>query len=316
MSATTTTLDATLPLAQWVGQGWDLHAQQPRAVAHALLARAAALPPDDDGAAALRLAEHVLLGHLADVEGYERFVGALAPALSQAEATAPMRARMAWSLATLGGRAAEPLDDAPRWRALHGLWSVAVAQGRAQRVQDELRSELPRALAHPDASTRQALAGTCNNLAGDLLEGPRGDAVRDRLMLAAADASHALWGAAGTWVHAERAEWLLSRCHAVVGDGARALAHARACMTTIEAYASEPQADAFERFFAHEALAWAYQALGDTQASRGEARAAATLAPQVSDSSLRAYCEGELTKLNAALVWRPLTASPRSDGSA
>jgi hypothetical protein len=300
MSTTTTvTLDPALPLAKWVDQGWDLHAKQPRAVADALLTRAATLPPDGDGAAALRLAEHVLLAHLADVDDYERFVGALAPELSQAGATAPMRTRLAWSLAMLRGRAAAPPDDAARWRALHGLWSVAVAQGGAQRVQDELRLELPRALAHPDAPTRQALAGTCNNLAGDLLDGPRGDAARDRLMLTAADASRALWGAAGTWVHAERAEWLLSRCHAAVGDGAGALAHAEACLAIIEAHAAEPQADAFERFFAHEALAWAHRTLGDAAAARRESQAAGALAPQVADASLRAYCEGELAKLQA-----------------
>ena len=34
-------------------------------------------------------------------------------------ATAPIVARMAWSLATLQGRDAEPLPDAARWRALH-----------------------------------------------------------------------------------------------------------------------------------------------------------------------------------------------------
>jgi hypothetical protein len=84
-----------------------------------------------------------------------------------------------------------------------------------------------------------------------------------------------------------------------VGDGVAALAHAKACLTTIEAHAAEPQADAFERFFAHEALAWAHRTLGDAAAARRESQAAGALAPQVADASLRAYCEGELAKLQA-----------------
>jgi hypothetical protein len=296
-----TSLDAALPLAAWVDQGWDVHAERPRAVADALLSRAPSLPPDEHGAAALRLAEHVLLGHLADVAGYARFIESLGPALSQSEATAPMRARMAWSLAALQGQDSASIEDALRWRALHGLWSVAVARGQADRARDELQEELPRALAHADTAARQALAGTCNNLAGDLLDGPRGDAARDGLMLAAASASRALWGGAGTWVNEERAEWMLSRCHAAVGDGAVALAHAQACLATIDDHAAEPQADAFERFFAHEALAWAQRAMGQTAAARGQAEAAGALIPQVSDASLRRYCKGELTKLEAAL---------------
>jgi hypothetical protein len=302
-TAMTTRLDdPMLALADLIGQGWDAHAQAPREVAEALQTRAATLPPDDDGAAALRLAEHVLLGHLADDEALERFLAALAPTLAAAAATAPMRARLAWTLATLRGEAATPLADAPRWRALHGLWSVAVARGQADRAQTELHAELPRALAHADAAARQALAATCNNLAGDLLDGPRGDASREQLMLAAAAASRALWGSAGTWVNEERAEWLLARCHAAVGDGAAALAHAQACLVTIDAHASEPQADAFERFFAREALAWAHRALGAPAAAAAQAEQAAALLGDISDASSRAYCEGELAKLRAALM--------------
>jgi hypothetical protein len=294
-----TPIDPSLPLAAFVERGWDVHADEPRAVAEALLARAATLPADADGAAALRLAEHVLLGHLADVDAYERLVGALAPALVQGEATAPMVARMAWSLATLRGRAAEALPDAPRWRALHGLWSVAVARGEADRAGAELRAELPRALAHADAAARQALAATCNNLAGDLLDGPRGDTARERLMLVAAGASRELWASAGTWVNVERADWMLSRCHAAAGDGAAALAHARTCLATIEAHAGQAEADAFERLFAHEALAWAHRAAGDGEQAHAETQAAAALLPQVADAASRRYCEGELAKLRA-----------------
>lgn len=293
-------MSPTLSLAAFIEQAWAAHATQPHEVADALLARAAALPADDDGAAALRLAEHVLLGHLADVAAYARFVGMLMPTLSQAEATAPIVARMAWSLATLQGRDAEPLPDAARWRALHGLWSVAVARGEADRAWRELQAEVPRALLHADAAARQALAATANNLAGDLLDGARGDAGRDRLMLAAATASRSLWGSAGTWVHAERAEWMLARCQAAAGDGAAALAHARACLAAIDAHAGEPQADAFERFFAHEALAWAHRAAGDAAGSRRAADEARVLLPQIADAASRRHCEDELGKLHAA----------------
>jgi hypothetical protein len=292
-------MDTTLALAALVDQGWEAHADRPREVADALLARAHALPADADGAAALHLAEHVLLAHLADVDAYERLVDALAPALADAEPTAAMRSRMAWSLAMLRGRPAEALPDASRWRALHGLWSVAVARGEAGRALCDLQAEVPRALAHPEAAARQGLAATCNNLAGDLLDGTRGDAARDRLMLAAAAASRALWVSVGTWVNEERAEWMLSRCHAASGDGATARAHAHACLATIDAHADEPQADAFERFFAHQALAWAHRVLGDAANERAAVEAAAALLAQIADTASHRYCEGELAKLRA-----------------
>jgi hypothetical protein len=293
--------DPGLALAPFVERAWALHADAPRAVAEHLIARAGALPADDDGAAALRLAEHVLLGHLADVDGYERFITALPPGLAAAEATAPMVARMAWSLAVLCGRPATPPPDGARWRALHGLWSVSLARGQADVARIELLAEEPQALVHPDAAARQGLAATCNNLAADLRDGSRGDAARDRLMLAAAQASRRLWASAGTWVQIERADWLLARCHAVLGDGAVALVHARACHDAIEAHAGEPQADAFERFFAHEALAWAHRASADRGAARVALAAAQALLPQIGDASLRAYGEVEAAKLAAAL---------------
>jgi hypothetical protein len=117
------------------------------------------------------------------------------------------------------------------------------------------------------------------------------------LMLAAAEASRRLWGRAGSWVHAERAEYRLARCHAALGHGVLALAHARACLAGIEAHAGDPQADALERLFAHEALAWASRAAGDAAGEAAERERMAALLPQVEDAGLREWAAEALHAL-------------------
>jgi hypothetical protein len=120
-------------------------------------------------------------------------------------------------------------------------------------------------------------------------------------MLAAAQASRQLWTAVGSWVHAERAEYQLARCHAVVGDGTQALLHARACQAAVQAHADDPQADAFERFYAHEALAWAHLAAGDRAAAAEEHGRMRPLIELVADPEYRAWAVADANTLEAAL---------------
>lgn len=293
-------MQADQALKDLVTQGWERHAEEAADVARLLTARAATLPADADGAGAIGLAEHVWLSHLQDPAGLQDFMNALPAAVAQAEASGAMCQRARWLLAMLAGESAEPIADAARWRALQNLWSVWLQRGRAADVLAMLQAERPLALAHPEAAARKALAATTHGIAVELREGPRGDSVRDALMLAAADASHALWVTAGTWVHSERGDYELARCHAVLGNGAAALRHARACLAQIEAHAGEPQADAFETFFAHEALAWAQRAAGDAAGLAAERARMQALLAAVTDTGLRPWCERALAALDQA----------------
>lgn len=295
---------ANIPdLTAFVARAWDLHAQQPEAVAAGLAARASQLTPDDDGAGAIGLAEHVWLAHLGLPSALEGWLDALPAALATSGAAddALRRARWAARAAAGGDAAAGSLPDALRWRALQNVWAIWSQSGRAALAKAQLDAEWPAALAHGDAAATRALAATCNNTAVELRCGARGDADRDALMLAAAAASRRLWTAVGTWVHAERAEYQLARCHAVLGDGAQALIHARACQAAVQAHADDPQADAFERFYVHEALAWAHHAAGDRGAAAHECARMRPLLEQVADAEYRAWAAADLLALEAAL---------------
>lgn len=292
---------APLPLAAFLAQAWEQHADHPQAVAAGLQARAAALSADDEGADALRLAEHVWLSHLHDRGGFESFIGALPPALPGSAPTAEVLQRAHWVLSMLDGQLPPPMADAARWRGMQPLWAMWAAQGRAADAAAMLHAEAPKALAHPEAGARRALAASCNNLAGELQESPRGDAGVDALMLLAATEAARLWRSAGTWVHSERAEYRLARCHAVLGQGDEALRHATACLAAVDAHADQPEADAFERFFAHEALAWAHHARGDAAAVAAQLARMSALRDEVGDQSLRDWCTEALDHITRAV---------------
>lgn len=267
------------PWRAWLDDAQESHPQAPQRVAEALLARAATLPDDADGAEAVRLAEHVMLGHLADAAMLARFVAQL-PATPGLQPAAE-RARWAlWQLARLDevdSAAAMPppaLPAAARWRALQNVVLALVARGEPQRAGALLRRDEAEATTSAVADERVACAACSNNVAAELRQGPRGDAARDALMLEAATLARRAWAAAGTWLQVQRAEYQLALCHAVLGQGEAALRHAGACLALCEAEG----ADAVERFFAHEALARAHRA--QMQALLGE----------ITDPAMKDWC--------------------------
>jgi hypothetical protein len=290
----------TLELERLIDHGWDIHAEQPQAVAQALLARAAGLPAEEIAARAIVLADHVGLAHLHDTSVLRQFLQRLPAAVTALPACQPVLGRIGWTLAVADGSPPPAVPDALRWRGMQSLWALWIAAGRRQEVLLMLQQEQPLALAHAERDACAGLAASCNNLAVDLRTGRRGDADLDALMLALARASKALWARAGTWLHVERADYQLARCHAVLGQGGEAVQHAQAALAAVDAHAGDPQADAVEAFFAHEALAWAHRAAGHTAAA-GEQRALmqARLA-EVADDGSRAWCAQALTELDAA----------------
>jgi hypothetical protein len=286
-------------LRHFIDQAHETHAQQPRAVADALQDHAAALPADDDGAEAVRLAEHVMLGHLGDAGALQQFLRALQlppTAPGDAWTTALQRARWAHACLTGGADSVPVPADGPRWRAQQNVVLAHALAGRTAEASALLRQDEATAATHADADARRAYAACANNVALELREGPRGDAARDALMLEAAALSRRAWQAAGTWLHMQRADYQLARCHAVLAQAAPALASARACLGACR----DHDAPAEEHFFAHEALWHAHQAAGEAgPAAEALARMRALL-DGIADPDMRRWCVQTLASMEAA----------------
>ncbi|MBZ8141426.1 hypothetical protein CLD22_16160 [Rubrivivax gelatinosus] len=272
-------------LHDWLEQAWERHDTQAQALAHELLARATALPDDDDGADAVRLARHTMLGHLADAALLRAFIGAL-PAGAH---LAPARSRAEWALAQLEGRPAEALPEAVAWGLLGDVAQADLVLGRLDALRTRLLGLEDEAARHPDEAARRAYAATAHNVTLALRLGAR-EPVHDALMIELAGLERRAWARAGTWMHVERADYQLAMCHAAVGHGPDAQAFAAACLAACEANG----ADAAERFFAHECGLHAALAASDTEsAARHRAAMVARLA-EVDDAEMRAFCEQTL----------------------
>lgn len=295
-----------LSLSAWLAQVLDRHADAPQAVAAALRERIPTLPADEDGAQALRLAEHVWLAHLGDPAGLAALVAALPAAAWSGTSAQPdgspaqAQARIAWALAMLAGQPAPPLAQAPRWRALQNVVLALAQQGRCAQAEAVLLVDEAAAAAGGASDAGRAYAASANNVAQDLNAGPRGDAARDHLMLVAAHLSRRAWAQAGTWVNQQRAEYRLALCHAVLGRGETALVHAWRCLAACEAGDGQHPADAVEHYFAREALARAHRAAGDAAAAQAEAERMAGLLPSITSADgLRDWCAQTLRDLPA-----------------
>jgi len=296
-------------LRSWLDQAQARHTQQPAAVAAELADLAGALPADADGVAAIVLAEHVWLGHLADACGLHNFVARLPGALRVADTTAPAVQRAVWAQALLAGQPVLPLPDALRWRALQNVLLAMALQGRSAAALPLLLADEDLAAGHGSDAAGRAFAATANNLASDLCAGARGDDARDALMLAAAKLSRRAWGRAGTPLHVERAEYRLALCHASVGQGAAALQHAHQCLAMCRVLGQPADGavglaagdTALELFFAHEALVLAHRAGGDAALGRRAQQQMQTLLPAIDEADgMRAWCVQVLAALAAA----------------
>lgn len=293
----------------------DEHADQP-AQAAATLAQAQALLSGASEAELLellRVAEHVLLGHLADGSALRGLLltlpdrAGLRPARQRAEAALALAEQ---------GVAPDWQDLAPAER-VRAHYNAALARTRSRDF-DAARRLLGLAQAEAagfaeDAAAQKALAALANNLAGDLRYYHRpGDEGQDALMLDAAQLARAVWARAGGWLETERADWQLALCAAAAGKPALALAHARDCLRLCEAQ----EADAFERFFAHEALARAHHAAGEPALARQACERMAALLAQLPPED-QAYAGKTLADLveishSPAKVSAPFSSSSSS----
>lgn len=108
-----------------------------------------------------------------------------------------------------------------------------------------------------------------------LLEKPDRTRFESEEMLHAAHASLFHWLRAGTGLNHQRGEWLLSRVHAVLGNGQEALRHAARCVDlTLD---HQQLMEDFDIAFAYECVARANAVAGNLEAARdylGKAEAA------------------------------------------
>lgn len=277
-----------------IAQALAAHAERPEE-ARALLARAQDLAPAADAEALaelLRAAEHVLLGHLGDGAAMQEFLKRM-PAHD-----AVQRTRAALALAAGDAAADALLDPLPAAERVRAHYNAALAhtrtgdwRGAAQLVRQAQDHAV-------DTAARKALAALANNLAADLRYYHRpGHGLRDELMLEAARLARAAWGQVGGWLELERADWQLALCAAAVGRADLALVHARECLRVC----ADNNADAFERFFAHQALALAHLADADPPAARHERALMAELLPQV-PAAERDYAGRALAELDSRLA--------------
>ncbi|MBK1713012.1 hypothetical protein [Rubrivivax gelatinosus] len=272
-------------LHDWLEQAWERHDTQAQELAHELLARATALPDDEDGADAVRLARHTMLSHLARPGLLHAFIASL-PAGAKLD---PARSRAEWALAQVEGRPAEPLPEVVAWGLLGDVVPAELLLGRLDSPRVRLLPLETRATNHPDPAARRAYAATVHNVTHALRLGPREPAL-DVLMIEMAELERRAWERAGTWMHVERADYHLALCHAVLGHGAEAQRHAAACIAACEAH----DAEASERFFAHESAVHAAQAAGDREALVHHRSAMVALLAAVQDTDMHAFCEQTL----------------------
>ncbi len=104
-------------------------------------------------------------------------------------------------------------------------------------------------------------ATTFNGRTWELLDKKDRTQDEDRMMVEYAYASMTHWRAAGTAVRHKRGEWMISRVHAVLGEGKPALEHARRCLEITEG--NQEEMEDFDYAYAYEAVARAFAVNGD-----------------------------------------------------
>lgn len=286
---------ASLP--RLLDQAVAMHGDDPEGAA-SLLQDAVGCVADaasEDVVALLRQLEHVMVAHLADASRLRQALQALDLQAADEVALQPALARARFAATLLADSAAAAPPQLPPADQVRAMSNAAAGSARESRWADVAALvQRAAALGEADDVSGRAYAAMTNNLAVDLRTLPPGrvsvDAELQRTMLDAAERARSAWARVGGWVEAERADYQLALCHAVAGNGAQALRHAQACLQGCV----EHGADAFERFFAHEALVHAQVAARDGAAAHDALVAMRECLAQVEDEESRAWGEKTL----------------------
>jgi hypothetical protein len=282
-------------------QAWADHADRAAEVAERLEEGYALIGSEQQIAALARILAHVDGEHLARWdEGAARLERLRShPCWSDEGAGATVVRRLVAAMRIGGGHA--PASGLAAADLAHANAVAASAFAAQERMPDAIarfraaRAAAANGLPDGDPAVR-ALAVTANNLASALEEAASRSGDETAAMLDAARASREFWARAGGWLEAERALYVLARCHLAAGDAAAALGHAERCLAICE----ENGADDFERCFAHGAVALAQRALGDA-ARFAQAKAAALAHHAALPPEQRRWCEALLRELEPTL---------------
>lgn len=139
---------------------------------------------------------------------------------------------------------------------------------------------------------QESFAAALNTVTWALLRKDGRDAADDEKMLYAAFASAYHHLETGSVAEQQRAEWLISRVYAVLGNGAEALLHAKRCYELTEQFASE-LAD-YDLAFALEALARAHRVSGNAEEAATYLNRATEAGRAITDEESRRVFEEEL----------------------
>jgi hypothetical protein len=152
---------------------------------------------------------------------------------------------------------------------------------------------MPTAVPSMGAGLRRQLAAGLFNQVWDLLERPDRSVSDDDLMVHTAHASRYHWGTVGGPTEWARGEWQCSRVYAVLGRSEPALHHAQRCLDLATAHDLGP----FDTGAAHEALARAYQAGGDTTKATEHKALAQAQSARITDPEDQAVLDTDLATL-------------------
>jgi len=111
-------------------------------------------------------------------------------------------------------------------------------------------------------------------------------------LLYAAYASCYHWLQAGTGVHQQRGEYLISKAHVSLGQASEALRHARRCLALTEQH-REVMKD-FDLAYAYECLARAHALHGDLDEAATHYRRARELGDQIKGSEDKKIFDGDI----------------------
>jgi len=142
------------------------------------------------------------------------------------------------------------------------------------------------------AEAHGEFARELNGEVWELLDTTDRSSVDDERMLYAAWASAYHWLQAGTAVHHQRAEWLLSRVYTVLGDAPAAMAHARRCLELTET--SPGEMAPFDLAYACEAIARASALAGDEHEATRYLELAREAGTRITGAEDRQIFEGDL----------------------
>ena len=141
------------------------------------------------------------------------------------------------------------------------------------------------------AEAHRKFAMASNGLVWKLLDQPERSPDDEAAMLNAAHTSLFHWQHAGTAIHTQRGEWLLSHVYAVLKDAPACMRHALRCQALTDAHPEEMKD--FDLAYALEALARAYALSGSQSAARDYYTRAAAAGEAIANEEDRKIFTGD-----------------------